>query len=78
MGRQLNLNLFIYGGGHHEAAWRHPKSQPEKVLDSVSPPRAHAQSFIAGLLSGSNGLQPRSLAGLLEAAHSVKPPGGAG
>lgn len=33
MGRQLKLNLFIYPGGHHEAAWRHPKSQPERVLD---------------------------------------------
>ena len=25
MGRQLKLNLFIYPGGHHEAAWRHPE-----------------------------------------------------
>ncbi|MEW9871659.1 LLM class flavin-dependent oxidoreductase [Arthrobacter sp. HS15c] len=33
MARQLKLNLFIYPGGHHEAAWRHPKSQPERVLD---------------------------------------------
>ncbi|MDR7159624.1 LLM class flavin-dependent oxidoreductase [Arthrobacter sp. BE255] len=33
MGRQLKLNLFIYPGGHHEAAWRHPKSQPERLLD---------------------------------------------
>ncbi|MCU1518776.1 MAG: class flavin-dependent oxidoreductase [Pseudarthrobacter sp.] len=33
MTRQLKLNLFIYPGGHHEAAWRHPKSQPERLLD---------------------------------------------
>ena len=33
MGRQLKLNLFIYPGGHHEAAWRHPKSQPDRLLD---------------------------------------------
>jgi FMN-dependent oxidoreductase (nitrilotriacetate monooxygenase family) len=33
MGRQLKLNLFIYPGGHHEAAWRHAKSQPERLLD---------------------------------------------
>ncbi|GAA3100459.1 hypothetical protein GCM10010464_74910 [Pseudonocardia yunnanensis] len=26
MTRQLHLNLFIYPGGHHEAAWRHPDS----------------------------------------------------
>jgi FMN-dependent oxidoreductase (nitrilotriacetate monooxygenase family) len=31
--RQLNLNLFIYPGGHHEAAWRYKNSQPERVLD---------------------------------------------
>lgn len=33
MGRKLKLNLFIYPGGHHEAAWRHPASEPERVLD---------------------------------------------
>ncbi|MGP3988892.1 LLM class flavin-dependent oxidoreductase [Streptomyces sp. 3N207] len=31
--RQLHLNLFIYPGGHHEAAWRYPDSEPERVLD---------------------------------------------
>lgn len=31
--RQLSLNLFIYPGGHHEAAWRHPDSVPERALD---------------------------------------------
>ena len=31
--RQLHLNLFVYPGGHHEAAWRHPDSQPDRVLD---------------------------------------------
>lgn len=29
----LHLNLFIYPGGHHEAAWRHPDSAPDRVLD---------------------------------------------
>ena len=33
VGRQLKLNLFIYPGGHHEAAWRHPKSQTDRLLD---------------------------------------------
>jgi FMN-dependent oxidoreductase (nitrilotriacetate monooxygenase family) len=33
MARQLSLNLFIYPGGHHEAAWRHPNSEPERILD---------------------------------------------
>jgi alkanesulfonate monooxygenase SsuD/methylene tetrahydromethanopterin reductase-like flavin-dependent oxidoreductase (luciferase family) len=31
--RQLNLNLFIYPGGHHEAAWRYKESSPERILD---------------------------------------------
>lgn len=31
--RQLSLNAFIYPGGHHEAAWRHPDSQPGRIYD---------------------------------------------
>jgi ABC-type multidrug transport system fused ATPase/permease subunit len=31
--RQLNLNLFICPGGHHQAAWRYKDSQPGRVLD---------------------------------------------
>ncbi|UPK74872.1 LLM class flavin-dependent oxidoreductase [Nocardioidaceae bacterium SCSIO 66511] len=31
--RQLKLNLFIYPGGHHEAAWRYAGSAPDRVLD---------------------------------------------
>jgi FMN-dependent oxidoreductase (nitrilotriacetate monooxygenase family) len=31
--RQLHLNLFVYPGGHHEAAWRYPGSEPGRVLD---------------------------------------------
>ena len=26
--RQLHLNLFLMGVGHHEAAWRHPRTDP--------------------------------------------------
>lgn len=33
MTRQLHLNLFIMGRGHHEAAWRHPLSGSEKMSD---------------------------------------------
>ena len=29
----LNLNLFIYPGGHHEAAWRYAGSAPDRILD---------------------------------------------
>lgn len=30
---KLVLNAFIYPGGHHEAAWRHPQSEPHRVTD---------------------------------------------
>jgi FMN-dependent oxidoreductase (nitrilotriacetate monooxygenase family) len=33
MARQLHLNLFIHGRGHHEAAWRHPDSSPLPLTD---------------------------------------------
>jgi len=33
MQRQLHLNLFIHGRGHHEAAWRHPASSPLPLTD---------------------------------------------
>ncbi|MGA2289926.1 LLM class flavin-dependent oxidoreductase [Bradyrhizobium sp.] len=31
--RQLTLNLFIYPGGHHEAAWRYKGSEPQRAFD---------------------------------------------
>jgi alkanesulfonate monooxygenase SsuD/methylene tetrahydromethanopterin reductase-like flavin-dependent oxidoreductase (luciferase family) len=31
--RQLALNLFIYPGGHHEAAWRYNGSVADRILD---------------------------------------------
>ncbi|MFI7611467.1 LLM class flavin-dependent oxidoreductase [Nonomuraea terrae] len=31
--RQLNLNLFVYPAGHHEAAWRFRGAEPHRVLD---------------------------------------------
>jgi FMN-dependent oxidoreductase (nitrilotriacetate monooxygenase family) len=30
--RQLHLNAFIMANGHHEAAWRHPDSDPRQAL----------------------------------------------
>lgn len=33
MMRQLHLNLFIHGRGHHEAAWRHPAASPLPLTD---------------------------------------------
>ena len=33
MKRQLHLNLFIHGRGHHEASWRHPVSSSLSLTD---------------------------------------------
>jgi FMN-dependent oxidoreductase (nitrilotriacetate monooxygenase family) len=33
MTRQLHLNLFIHGRGHHEAAWRHSSASPLPLTD---------------------------------------------
>ena len=33
MTRELHLNLFLMPRGHHESAWRHPNSAPEKLTD---------------------------------------------
>ncbi|MFF7858876.1 NtaA/DmoA family FMN-dependent monooxygenase [Streptomyces sp. NPDC007904] len=31
--RTLHLNAFLMNAGHHDAAWRHPRTQPERVTD---------------------------------------------
>lgn len=31
--KQLHLNAFLMGVGHHEAAWRHPRTDAQRVLD---------------------------------------------
>ncbi len=33
MKRQLHLNLFFHGRGHHEASWRHPATSPLPLTD---------------------------------------------
>ncbi|MGL3213627.1 LLM class flavin-dependent oxidoreductase [Bradyrhizobium sp. BR 1433] len=49
--RQLSLNLFIYPGGHHEAAWRYKGSAADRILDvsyyQELAQRAEAQKFDA-------------------------------
>ncbi|MCG5214304.1 LLM class flavin-dependent oxidoreductase [Streptosporangium sp. KLBMP 9127] len=32
-GRKMHLNAFLMGVGHHEAAWRHPRTEPSRVTD---------------------------------------------
>jgi N-acetyl-S-(2-succino)cysteine monooxygenase len=29
----LHLNVFVAGTGHHEASWRHPKTEPDRTVD---------------------------------------------
>jgi FMN-dependent oxidoreductase (nitrilotriacetate monooxygenase family) len=31
--RKLHLNAFLMGVGHHEAAWRHPRTEPSRLTD---------------------------------------------
>ncbi|MEU8247814.1 LLM class flavin-dependent oxidoreductase [Nonomuraea sp. NPDC048916] len=31
--RHLHLNAFLMGVGHHEAAWRHPSTEPARLTD---------------------------------------------
>ncbi|RST14722.1 LLM class flavin-dependent oxidoreductase [Streptomyces sp. WAC05374] len=31
--RHLHLNAFLMNAGHHDAAWRHPRTTPERVTD---------------------------------------------
>ncbi|MEV0419486.1 LLM class flavin-dependent oxidoreductase [Streptosporangium canum] len=31
--RKLHLNAFLMGVGHHEAAWRHPRTEPARIAD---------------------------------------------
>lgn len=33
MTKELHLNLFLMPRGHHESAWRHPRSAPESLTD---------------------------------------------
>lgn len=48
MARQLHLNLFIHGRGHHEAAWRHPAAS-QLALTDIRYYRQMAQQAEAGL-----------------------------
>ncbi|MEU6061020.1 LLM class flavin-dependent oxidoreductase [Streptomyces sp. NPDC047097] len=31
--RRLHLNAFLMNAGHHDAAWRHPRTRPDRVTD---------------------------------------------
>ncbi|MFI6443446.1 LLM class flavin-dependent oxidoreductase [Kitasatospora sp. NPDC050543] len=60
--RRLHLNLFLMGVGHHEAAWRHPRTDPEQAGDIAHFQRlaqqAEAASFDSVFLA--DGVEARS------------------
>ncbi|MEW2081819.1 LLM class flavin-dependent oxidoreductase [Streptomyces sp. NPDC005283] len=31
--RQFHLNAFLMNAGHHDAAWRHPRTQPDRITE---------------------------------------------
>ena len=86
MTRQMHLNLFILGKGHHEAAWRHPGASqlPVSDIDYYQGLARAAEKglfdsiFIADVLAsdmsfaktGHVGLEPLTLLGALSAATS--------
>ena len=61
-GRQLHFNLFLMGVGHHEAAWRHPRTDPSAAGDIAHFQRlaqaAEAASFDSVFLA--DGVEARS------------------
>ena len=86
MTRQLHLNLFIHGRGHHESAWRHPSATPHSLTDlrfyqdlAATAEAAHfdAVFFADHLVLGSEiahvlqgGLEPLTLLAALAAGTS--------
>ncbi|MDR6880729.1 LLM class flavin-dependent oxidoreductase [Bacillus sp. 3255] len=47
--RQLHLNLFVSPMGHHEAAWRHPETNLDQLLDFTFYQRLAAKAEAAKL-----------------------------
>lgn len=73
--RELHLNAFLYQSGHHEAAWRHPSSQPERIGD-IDFYREVAQTAERGRLDAlffadSPASDPRALR--FSALHALEP-----
>ncbi len=87
MSRQLHLNLFLMSRGHHEGAWRHPKSNHKALTDldlyveaaSIAEQAKFDAVFLADTLAAGNSsglassgsLEPIVLLSLL-AAHTRK------
>lgn len=70
MPRQLHINLFIYGRGHHEAAWRHPLATRASLTD-IDYYRALARRAEAGRLDSIFFADQLSLSAS-EVAHTPK------
>ncbi|MGQ8632059.1 LLM class flavin-dependent oxidoreductase [Agrobacterium sp. DKPNP3] len=87
MSRHLHLNLFLMSRGHHEGAWRHPKSNHKALTDlalyveatSIAERAKFDAVFLADTLAAGNSsglassgsLEPIVLLSLL-AAHTQK------
>jgi FMN-dependent oxidoreductase (nitrilotriacetate monooxygenase family) len=87
MSRQLHLNLFLMSRGHHEGAWRHPKSNHKRLTDlslyveaaGIAEKAKFDAVFLADTLAAGNSsglassgsLEPIVLLSLL-AAHTQK------
>ncbi|GAA2751958.1 LLM class flavin-dependent oxidoreductase [Kitasatospora cinereorecta] len=69
--RQLHFNLFLMGVGHHEAAWRHPRTDPAQAADITHFQRlaqaAEAASFDSVFLA--DGVEARSDGGWGPISH---------
>lgn len=70
--RQLHLNLFVHGRGHHEAAWRHPRSTGAPLTDlayyaelaGIAERGLFDSLFLADVLTLGKGIGSRPSAGL--------------
>lgn len=72
MPRELHLNLFVHGRGHHEASWRHPRSTGESLTDigyfqklaTIAERGRFDSMFLADVLVLGNQIANRAAAGL--------------
>jgi N-acetyl-S-(2-succino)cysteine monooxygenase len=70
--RQLHLNVFIMNAGHHEAAWRHPQTEPHNITDiryfqrlaKIAEQAKFDSLFLADGLAVSNNIKHGAFVGL--------------
>lgn len=70
--QQMNLNVFIMNAGHHEAAWRHPGTEPHRITDiayfqriaQIAEQAKFDSLFLADGLAVSNNIKHGAFVGL--------------